>query len=537
MTPRTEASQASPAVPPSSTPVLPWRALGHLATVVAILFAVSLVPYFDARLEDYRYWDRVDASPLLRAATFTPPPQPEAALLAGMPAAKDDDEGEISGDDLDKLAGVTVAGAKAGALPTAGDNEVGEPLELAEADTPTAPGHRTAVASAEGPLDIEAKAFGDQKVWLQDPQATLDPFFRALVELAQGRRTYVRIAHYGDSHTANDGITHVVRQLLQRRFGDGGHGFTLVEGRTQWYVHKGIKRTSSGGWELVNFLTGNAKDGAYGFGGVAADGAPGATFGLATVPKHPASRMTLYYRSRGRATITATLNKKALAPLEIDTAPGTDGSYTWTAPDGVQAMQWRVKAGRVRVYGGALERDRGLIYDSLGEVGARGTRWLNADAKHLEGQMRDRPVDLLILNYGGNERTDKLSEADYLDQMKQSVARMRAGHPQGACLLLGPGDHGVKRRGKVVSDATVWKINQWQQKLAGQVGCGYFDAIALMGGQGSMGRWVSAGLGWADYSHFTPRGEQAMGVGIYRALLKGLEQHLQRVKGTTAKAD
>jgi lysophospholipase L1-like esterase len=492
---------------------VPKASLLHLLIVAGVLAVASLAPYATERLADYRYWDRLDASSLVRAATFTPPPKSDEAIAQGMPTQAAE---ELAGADLDQLAGVPSKPAL--------------PLQMAQASTPSEEAPPPQVAEIGSALDVTAEALGEQKVWVQGDLRVLDPFWQALADLAAGKRAWVRIAHYGDSHIANDGITHVTRQLLQRRFGDGGHGFTLVQGRTQWYSHKGVQRGASDGWRLRDFLHGNARDGAYGYGGVAADGGPGEWFCLDTTSKHAASRFTLYYRSQGKATVTVKIDGKSFKPLTITSASGTDGVETWLVPDGPHSIQWRVTAGKVRWYGGAVERDRGVVYDSLGEVGARGTRWLQADEQNLKTAMVERPVDLLIVNYGGNERSDKVSEATYLDKMGKTIERLRAGSRHGACLVLGPGDHGERERGKIISDPDIVRINKWQKTLATRAGCGFFDARDFMGGEGAMGRWVKGGLGWSDYSHFTAKGEQAMGLGLYRALLKGLQDWQNRTR-------
>lgn len=490
----------------------PWA---HLATVLVVVGSASLVPYAHPGLVDWRYWDRFDAAPLERALTLRAPDADETVALAQDVAPPLVAETmELAGAELDRLAGgpAVVRVPKPALAPPAGEG--------AESEAATLPG----AATAANPLLVADDVLGDQSVWIEDPDATLGPLWRGFEELVRQRRSYVRIAHYGDSHAANDGITNVTRLLLQRRFGDGGHGFTLVQGRTQWYVHKGVQRSASDGWRLVNFLTGNAKDGAYGYGGVAADGGAGAAYTLGTAGTHTASRATLTWRSLGRATIAVALDGKPRKMVEISTPVGTDGSETWAFPDGKHTITWTVKAGRVRVFGAALERDRGVVYDSLGEVGARGTRWLNTGEAHLKAMLAQRPPDLVILNYGGNERLDKVSESKYLERMSRVVARLRSGRATTACLVLGPSDHGIRQRGQIVSDPAVLRIHGWQRTLARQSGCAFFDTLAFMGGEGAMGRWHKSGLGWADYSHFSPKGEQVMGVGMYRALMKGLRQ-------------
>jgi len=511
---------AAPGEPGNAPQVVPKAALLHLCVVAAVLGAASLVPYADARLSDHRYWGRLDPAPLQRAVTLTTPPKDELTTAADTPA-ETAPEPDLASADLEKLEGLepVTPGGPAAATPAAAVAKAA-PAPALPAAAPS--------AQAQAALQVLDESLGDQTVWIEEDKRVMAPFYQALVDLASGRRPFVRIAHYGDSHIANDGSTHVTRQLLQRRFGDGGHGFTLVQGRTQWYKHQGVERSASDDWRTVNFLSGNAKDGAYGYGGVAADGGPGASFTLGSGSKRRASRFTLYYRSQGRALVSATRDRTPATALIVREAAGTDGEQAWTVAEGAHTMTWRVQSGRIRLFGGAVERERGIVYDSLGEVGARGTRWLQADADNLRDQMQRRPPDLIILNYGGNERSDRVSETRYLERMGKVVANLRAGHPGGACLILGPSDHGIKQGGRVISDPDVTRINGWQRALARQAGCGFFDTREWMGGDGSMARWVKNGLGWSDYSHFTVRGEQAMGLGIYRALLVGLRGHLSR---------
>ncbi len=477
----------------------PRRPLLHLYSILGILLLASLVPYVSPALGDYRYWDRWEWTPLQRAVTWSQPAKAEAgAPFAGPgpgPAPNNAEEEDLSDQELAKLAGLPAA---------------------ATGTTDLAQG-----ATASQALAVGDDVLGDQKVWIEGDLKHMAPFYRALQDLVAGKRPKVRIGHWGDSHIANDGLTHVVRLLLQKRFGDGGHGFTLVQGRTEWYTHKGIDRTVSEGWKLYNFLNGNAKDGAYGYGGVSVEGGPGDNFTLSASAKTPSTQWTVYYRSQGKASLAVKIDGKAQTALQLSDS-GRDGSQTWAVEDGKHSASFRVTAGRLRVHGVAIERDQGIVYDCLGEVGARGTRWTQANAAHMQAIMADRAPDLLILNYGGNERQDPISEASYTKKMGEAIERLMAGRrDQAACLLLGPSDHGERDKGKIISNPAVVRIIGWQRKLAVSAGCAFLDSRALMGGEGAMGRWVKDGLGWSDYSHFTAAGERALGQAIYRALLEG----------------
>ena len=494
------AALGEPGAAPAQFPLGP---LGRLYLVAAVLALASLVPYLSSEWVDYRYWNRLDVEPLIRAATLTAPTRMEGPGDGPKPTSAEDD---LSEGDIAALAGVPAGVALPGAA-------------TAEEEAPLA----GAVTSTEA-LVITDELLGSQKVWLEGDVQLLAPFFQALTDLTHGKRAKVRVGHWGDSHLANDGLTHVARLLLHARFGDGGHGFTLVQGRTEWYAHKGITRAVSTGWRDFNFLSGNARDGSYGYGGVTVEGGPGEQFTLTNSAKQPASQLHLYYRSLGKASLSLKVDGKAMDRLDVSEPAGTEAVKVWQTAEGKHASSWRVSSGRMRVHGVALERERGLVYDSLGEVGARGVRWTQADAAAMTQTMALRRPDLLILNYGGNERQDKLSQDSYTTKMSEVVTLFKAGRSDVACILMAPSDHGIRKGGKIISDPAVVRIIGWQRKMAKEVGCLFLDTRAAMGGEGAMGRWVRDGLGWSDYSHFTAQGERVMGQIIYRALLEGLRR-------------
>jgi predicted acyl esterase len=97
-----------------------------------------------------------------------------------------------------------------------------------------------------------------------------------------------------------------------------------------------------------------------------------------------------------------------------------------------------------------------------------------------------------------------------------------------SCLVIGPSDHGKRKRGKIISDKATKRLIAWQREVALSSDCAFLDARAIMGGEGSMGRWVKRGLGWHDMAHFTPKGMRTMGTAIYAAYLQGLRGYLVR---------
>ena len=59
-----------------------------------------------------------------------------------------------------------------------------------------------------------------------------------------------------------------------------------------------------------------------------------------------------------------------------------------------------------------------------------------------------------------------------------------------------------------------------QRKVAAEIGCGFFDTYAAMGGKGSMLVWVRRGLGQADLTHPTGAGAERISDWIFDALMR-----------------
>ncbi len=549
-------------------------ALLRFATVSVVLGLCWLLPYAHPSLESWRYYDSFDASPLVRAATMQAPAAAGAAAMGGLAGLGAGDGGvdQPSDDELAALddgLGAAVAGNEAGGADApGGPDEAEDPALLAAAGEPTpdpgaaseagaqaagsadksgpagaaattapgtavapAPAPATAAAAANGAgpdhapagaAALDATGVGTPPAAIEHPER-LQPFFAALADLAHGRRTKVRARHYGDSHLANDGISHVLRVLLQRRFGDGGHGFVLAASRSKWYSHKGVRIESSDDWKSRSYLGGGFGDNAYGYGGEGSQGAAGASAKVSTGAKGHgarAERIELWWRGGGDSELAVELDGQKVAPIKAKDGVDTRSSWGKLADAG-HRVRVRVVHGRPKLYGWVLERERGIVWDSLGIVGARARRWLGSDAAHVAAQVRERDTQLLVLNYGANSRLDKISEAKYADSFLQVIQRLRP-NPNEACLILGPGDHGKREKGQIVSEQRTVEIIGWQRKVADRAGCAFFDVRRAMGGDGSMGRWVAEGLGWADYAHLTPRGQATLGKALFQALMQGM---------------
>lgn len=498
-------------------------ALVHFALAVATLVLAAVATYGIPALQRFRPWVPGEALPL--AGLFG---QGEEALLPEFAEA---------GNAIGSAQAVTEATR---------DNEtsrVAAPVSVQRRRS-SRPRLQSLPTDASGPSParslVAPEEYADLPQPIQDPSGeALDSFYAALRATAEQRQGAItRVAHYGDSTIAADGITSTLRRTMQQRFGDAGHGFILVSEGDMHYMHHDVKHRSSDDWGVFPVQRESlGEEGWYGYGGVQSRGRAGAHAAFGTVEEGPigrkVSRFEIFFQKhRWGAKLRARVDRDEPRMISTRSKEDADGWATLEVPDGEHALYLSVRGGGIaHVYGVALERDvPGVVYDSLGLVGARARRLLNFDAEHIERQMAHRDPDLLVLAFGGNEAGDPvLDEERYKKEITAVVQRMR-GDSGRACLLFAPLDQGERNeRGRIVTIETLPTIVKLQREVAFQQGCAFFDTFQAMGGERSMWRWYRQRprLATGDFRHATPAGYEAVGTMFYKAILKGFADYLK----------
>lgn len=491
-------------------------ALGTLLACVGLTYAIPF-------LEDYRPWIPGESVPLVRLFTFE---GTGAASSEGSAPGIGAPGGEpLSGDQARKALAADLGSELAQNL---GDGDENAPV--------------TAQVAEKVRISAEELKGLVREIEIPDTEA-LDHFYQSLLETARaGTEALTRIAHWGDSTIAADDITRTLRRRLQQRFGDGGHGFMLTAKGYMPYRHVDVSHKGSG-WKLYPIIRGQRRDGRYGYGGVSYGSWGGGHGTYGTVPEGPigtqVNRFEIFYQAHkvggdlkwkvddGEEQVLSTRNPETEDRWQVIEVE--DGPHKLSLKAGGH--------GEVRMYGVAMERPGpGVVYDSLGIVGARAARLLNADPTHFAGQVRHRDPALLIIAFGGNEASDKgMSRKWYEKNLTEVVRFVREGSPEASCLIMAPLDQGeVGPRGKVRTIPLVKRIVEVQRKVAFAQGCAFFDTFMAMGGPGAMGRWHRSRprLGWGDYRHATPAGYEVIGNLFYKALLKGFADFLERNQAT-----
>jgi lysophospholipase L1-like esterase len=376
---------------------------------------------------------------------------------------------------------------------------------------------------------------------LEDPSGhALDPFFAALHAVERHQPSAIaRVTYFGDSIVASDFVTATLRRRLQKRFGDAGHGFMLMANAWPGYFHNDVVRFASPGWHVSRVVGPFARDGLYGLGGVSfrTEG-PGVFSRFATSPSgtfgRSVSRFVLdYLEQPAGGSMEIKIDGAKVATLSTAADAPRSAVQTWKVPDGPHELEVRPLGANVRAFGVWMERDEpGAVLDAIGIQGCR-IRFLDQnDDAHFADQLRLRDPSLTVFQYGMNESEDgELFPLDqYEETMKAVLRQVKSALPHAACLLVGPLDRAEKKGDGFRSRPVIPKLAAIQRKVAGEVGCGYWDTFGAMGGTGSMGTWYQRGLGGADLAHPSSAGAEVLGNWIYLALMEGYEAYEARTR-------
>jgi lysophospholipase L1-like esterase len=373
----------------------------------------------------------------------------------------------------------------------------------------------------------------------------LDYYFGKLTLADLGVKGAVaRASHWGDSVLGGDGLTEAIRQRLQKRFGDAGHGFHPLGKYSRWYSHRGVRFQERREWKTCLIIFKCEKDRRFGYGGVSSTSGGGALSVWSTMPEgfgSKLSRFELWYQKRPDGGGFEIRVDGEVARVVDSRAPAvSDDVERLDLPDGAHEIQVAaLNTGIARGYGAVLERNvPGAVWEEMSLIGSFTQRLDYQDAEHISGQVRRRDVDLLVYIFGGNDLSRehgdlKTTTLPYEQEYARVIRKMRAGKPQAACLIMSLTDHALRVDGAIVSRGIVPRLVHAQRKVALEEGCGFFDTFMAMGGTGAIarGREEKPPLASPDLRHPTVAGQRRIGSLLYAALMHGYAEYRRRNVG------
>ena len=375
-----------------------------------------------------------------------------------------------------------------------------------------------------------------------DDPTWFDRFFLHL-QLALLDTNVVHIVHYGDSQLEEDRISATIREDLQQEFGGAGPGMmppilTIPSQTTSHWNEGDLKR-----YILFGPKEEEADHNRYGPLAQFADLEGSAVVGLkkredrknafahvggySTVKvlagKRGNLRMRLVFQRTYRDTVGLNEDStfKVKTRTAFENAPGPEverltkiNVYTWKLPDTTSNIKIYMD-GSAEIYALSADGDYGVAVDNVAMRGSSGTVFHRIDSQLLAESYQAMNARLIIMEYGGNlVPGTNSSNVDWTRKLiTRQIQAIQKANPDADILFIGPADMAKQVDGEWKTYPGLALTVKTLREVALENGAAYWDMHRVMGGNGSMIKWVNRepALGFTDHIHFTRRGAAYMG--------------------------
>ena len=359
----------------------------------------------------------------------------------------------------------------------------------------------------------------------------LIPFYEKLYQLEANQKENVRIAYFGDSMTDGDMIVQDFRNNYQSKFGGKGVGFVAITSESA-ASRSSIAHEFSENWKMQSYL--NVKNPIRPFGINGHVFFNNDTINKSWV-KYKASKgkftaqlnnPTLFYGSsenqNGQINYIIgkdTLRKKLVANNLLNTIKLSEKSLKTLKVDFKQAKS-------VPIYGFNFDDGKGVHVDNFSQRGNSGIPISKFNVELMKAFQQKLNYDLIVLHYGTNVLNYGTKDYNWYDKsMTRAVKRLKTCFPGVAILIISTADKASKYDLEMKTDSAVVPLTMAQKRYALKTQSGFINLYTLMGGDGSMTKWVEEEPAMAnkDYTHFNFRGAKKIAGILYEQINKGYE--------------
>ena len=370
-----------------------------------------------------------------------------------------------------------------------------------------------------------------------------DRFFLHL-ELAALDSNVVHIVHYGDSQLEEDRISATIREDLQDEFGGAGPGMmpAIMTVPSQTTSH-----SNSGALSRYILFGPKEEEADHSRYGPLAQFAKLEGEASITIQKRKEQRKNTFSHVGGYSTVKLLTNKSAHIkaklnvnqtfvevvgedeegnPKEKRTTKVVDAGeptietfnklkvYTWKLKDTTSIAKMYL-SGNGEIYAISADGAYGVAVDNVAMRGSSGTIFHRIDPELLAESYKAMNARLIIMEYGGNLVPG--TNSGNIDWTKKLITRqiqaIQKANPDADILFIGPADMARQKDGQWQTYAGLNMTIKALREVALDNGAAYWDMHRVMGGNGSMIKWVNKepALGFTDHIHFTRRGAAYMG--------------------------
>jgi hypothetical protein len=130
--------------------------------------------------------------------------------------------------------------------------------------------------------------------------------------------------------------------------------------------------------------------------------------------------------------------------------------------------------------------------------------------------------DLIILQFGLNVAP---LNSTYAQKMEDVVKHMRVCFPGADILVISSPDRAKKYGTEMRTEYALPTLLKVQEHYAENVGAGFINLFQLMGGIGSMVKWVNTDMAKTDYAHFNVNGAKRAADLIFKQIEKYYKEY------------
>ncbi len=365
----------------------------------------------------------------------------------------------------------------------------------------------------------------------EDDYTFFDSLFVEMASAADSGRA-VRILHYGDSQLEMDRISAVLRQDLQERFGGSGPGMVPM---IQRIPTVSLSQSASGSltrYAMVgDSLTNKASHKRYGpltqFTEVSGNG----TFTFNRTRNRYSQELV---KSISKVSVLLGNNSAGFGmTLECDTLPVRKAVID-SAGSGVSLISWDMPrdvvkgtirfSGNAEIYGVMLDGKGGVAVDNVALRGCAGYIFSSINRQVMRESLAKSDTRLIILQFGGNAMPGIASRkaiSSYVKKIVMQFDYFKEVAPGAQLMFIGPADMCKSEDGNQVTWPLLPQLNDSLKVNCLKNGVAYWDMFNVMGGPGSMRKWVShsPALAGPDHIHFTHQGALEIGNALARSFL------------------
>lgn len=372
-----------------------------------------------------------------------------------------------------------------------------------------------ALAAMVAPFEpVSSVAQEAPDVRIEDPLNIVLPRIRQV--LAQAADRPVRFSFWGAEHTASDQYTGMLRERLQRRYGDGGPGAFLPSAPAAFYERRDVEFRGTSGLSGIHGVVA-PRPSPMGMMGMALDVRSSGTARF-TVRHAMSARVRVFTRGHPGTEAGSVALRIGGASQERAVPANTDTTLEFRATiDGDDVAELRMA--RMRLFAVSIEGARGVVVDSFGVSGSRAEHAARWDNESFQTHVQAISPDVVFLEYGTNEAKGTTPVPEHQRALEALLDRLRRAAPTAPCVVIGPSNGPIQRGSAWEMRARTEEVRRAFRGAAIARGCGFFDLVALQGGPSTLDAWAGAGLVLGDREHMTDAGHERIAAALERSIV------------------